>query len=303
VIQASVSDRKQCGLRGPVKSVADEYSTTQFDRDGKILEWSGHTSHGRMERKYLYDGGGRLLRISGSNGDWVDEFRYDERGRKTRIRTIPSRAERGRRAYGFGAAFDAVAEGETLDEGGTVETVYDEHDKPIEAKILDNEGTVVFHIAYTYNADSRLSSEKLTTENLALPKEILSQIPAEHREAALEQLKKQFAEISQRTGIGADVERTYVYDEDGHLVERHMRQGSMCEDIALKYNERGDIFESSRTAGGFPHETGPISEPALKSSNAYEYDEHGNWTSRNQASEVGGKRTTRTHVRQLTYYR
>ena len=38
-----------------------------------------------------------------------------------------------------------------------------------------------------------------------------------------------------------------------------MRQGSMREDIALKYNEHGNICESSRTAGGFPHETGTIS--------------------------------------------
>jgi len=58
-----------------VKSVADEYSTTEFDRDGKILEWSGNTSHGRVERKYVYDDRGTLLRISGSNGDWVDEVR------------------------------------------------------------------------------------------------------------------------------------------------------------------------------------------------------------------------------------
>ena len=53
MIQAPVSDRETSGLRGPVKSVVDEYSATEFDQDGKILEWSGNTSHGRVERKYL----------------------------------------------------------------------------------------------------------------------------------------------------------------------------------------------------------------------------------------------------------
>jgi|SRR4029077_19542298 len=84
MIRPTLSDRERDGLHGPVKSVADEYSTTVFHRDGKILEWSGNTSNGRVERKYVYDQAGRLIRISGSNGDWVDEFRYDERGRKTR---------------------------------------------------------------------------------------------------------------------------------------------------------------------------------------------------------------------------
>ena len=127
MIRQILSDRERDGLHGPVKSVVDEYSKTEFDRDGKILEWSGNTSHGRVERKYVYNQAGRLLSISGSNGDWVDEFHYDERVRKTRIRTVSSRAERGRRGFCIGAAFDAVAEGEILDDGGTVETVYDEH--------------------------------------------------------------------------------------------------------------------------------------------------------------------------------
>jgi hypothetical protein len=85
MIHQVLSDRERDGLHGPVKSVTDEYSTTVFHRDGKILEWSGNTSHRRVERTYVYDQAGRLLRISGSNGDWGDEFHYDERGRKTRI--------------------------------------------------------------------------------------------------------------------------------------------------------------------------------------------------------------------------
>jgi hypothetical protein len=61
-------------------------------------------------------------------------------------------------------------------------------------------------------------------------------------------------------------------------------------------------LELTRTAGGFPDETGEISEPGLKSSYVYEYDEHGNWTSRTESSRVGENETAHTHVRQLTYY-
>src|SRR5207302_9260091 len=95
VVRKSVCDRDKLGLRGPVKSVVDEWSTTEFDRDGKIVEWSGNSSHGRVERKYIYDQSGRLVRISSSNGDRTDGFRYDEHGRKTRIRQVPARPEQG----------------------------------------------------------------------------------------------------------------------------------------------------------------------------------------------------------------
>jgi hypothetical protein len=297
-----LSDRERLNLHGPVKSVVDEYSTTKFDRDGKILEWSGNTSHGRVERKYVYDDRGRLLRIPGSNGDWVDEVHYDERGQKTRIRTVPSRADRGRHAFGIGAAFDAVAEGETPEGVGTVETTYNERGQPVEARILDDEGMVLARIAYTYDADGRLSQEKLTTENPPLPKAFRDQIPVEHRAAAIEQMKTQLAETSQRTGLFGDAVRTYAYDEQGRLAERHMRRGPIGEDISLRYNEHGDISESTRTTNPLPSEFGGHTEPALRSSNVYEYDEYGNWRSRQEKSEYNGHETTHSHIRELTFY-
>jgi RHS Repeat len=225
MIQAPVSDRERWGLHGPVKSVVDEWSATEFDQDGKILEWRGNTSHGRAERTYVYDENGRLIRISGSDGDQVDEFRYDEQGRKKQIRQIPARPEQGSRAYGIAAWFDCISEGDTLSDGGRVETMYNERDQPAEVRILDDEGMVLFRIVRTYDADGRLSQEKLTTENTPLPKAFRDQIPAEHRGAALAEMKAKFAEISQRTGLYGDAERIHVYNEQGRLAERRMRMG------------------------------------------------------------------------------
>jgi hypothetical protein len=216
-----------------------------------------------VERKYAYDQAGRLVPISGSNGDHTDEFRYDEQGRRTQIRVVPARPEQGLRGFGIGAAFDTASEGDTLTDGGTVETTYNEHDQPVEARILDDEGIVLFRIVYTYDADGRLSQEKLTTESLPLPKEFRDQSPVEYRAAALDQMKANLVEISQRTGLSGDAERNYVYDDAGNMVERHMRKGSIREDITWKYNQFEDAIEWTRTAGGFPHPTGEISEPAL----------------------------------------
>lgn len=69
-----VSNREKAGLRGPVKTIVDDWSTTEFDRNGKIVAWTGKTVHGRVQRTYVYDGARRLVRISGSNGNHVDEF-------------------------------------------------------------------------------------------------------------------------------------------------------------------------------------------------------------------------------------
>jgi hypothetical protein len=116
-------------------------------------------------------------------------------------------------------------------------------------------------------------------------------------------MKAQIAAISQRTGLYDEAERTYVYNEQGRLAERRMRMGPICEDIALRYNESGDIRESTRATSALPSEFGGHAEPSLRYNNVYEYDEYGNWQSRHETSEFGGNETTYTHVRQLTYYR
>jgi len=71
----------------------------------------------------------------------------------------------------------------------------------------------------------------------------------------------------------------------------------------LRYNEGGDISESMRTTTALPLELGGHVEPSFRYSNVYEYDEYGNWTSRNETSQCGERETKRIHVRQLTYYR
>jgi RHS repeat protein len=298
----SSSDRERAELRGSVATIVDDWSTTVFDRDGKIIEWRGNTLYGQSERTYSYDENGKLIRITGSNGDQLDEFRYDEQGRMMQIRRIPARTE-GAKAFGIGIYFEAISEGDILTDGGTVETGYNERGQPVQRRILDDEGTLLFSIVHLYDANGRLGEERLICENLSLPKAFRDQIPSDQRATVLTQMKTEFDRINQQTGLFGNAERTYVYNGQGRLTERHMRMGPIREDLAWIFNDRGDAIELTTRTSGFPNEPGGQPELQLSRSRySYQYDEHGNWTSRNGTWEVGGNITTHTQVRHLTYH-
>lgn len=296
-----LSDCEKGGLRGPVKTIVDEYSTTVFDRTGKTVEWRGNTSHGRVERTYVYDQHERLIRVSGSSGDHDDEFRYDGRG-KTQIRHVPPRPDGQSCAFGVSVWFDAISEGEALTDGGTVETTYNERDEPVEKKLFDDEGTPLFRVVYIRDENGRLSEEKLISDNPAIPKSLRDQIPIAERASVLAAIRKQFEEMEQHTGLFGNAERAYVYNERGQVAERHMRQGSIREDVTFSYNERGDINEQTIETSGFPHEASIETRSRLKFRRTYEYDSFGNWTSVTETSELHGNTVTGKHIRQLTYY-
>ncbi len=262
--------------------------------------------HGQPERTYSYDENGNLIRVTGSNGDRLDEFRHDEQGWMTQIRHVPARTD-GAGASDFETYFEVVSEGEILTDGGTVETSYNERGQPVERRIVDDEGVLLFRIVHLYGANGRLGEERLVGENLRFPKafrdQIPDQIPREQRAAVLSRMKTAFENmIRQRTVSFGNTERTYVYDGQGRVAERHMRMGSVRQDLAWIYNDRGDVIELTRRTSGFPPEVGGLPELQMKHHYSYEYDEHGNWLSRSETCEVAGNTTTGTRIRRLTYY-
>jgi len=293
------SDREKAELRGPVKTIVDDWSTTVFDREGKILEWRGNNFQGYTERTYAYDQNGKLIQITGSSGDRVD-VRYDEQGRMTQIRHVPARPERRNIAIGAEVAFDVISEGDSLINGGTVETSYNERGQPVERRIVDDEGTLLFRILHTYDANGRLGEERLVTENLSFPKAVREQIPSEQRAAIFAQLKTEMESASQ--GLFSDAARSYVYNGQGRLAGRHMRRGPIREDLVLTFSPRGDMIELTKRTTGFPHEHGVQQELEWKCRYAYEYDDYGNWIKNTETWEVAGNTTTHTKVRHLTYY-
>jgi hypothetical protein len=183
-----------------------------------------------------------------------------------------------------------------------VETSYNERGQPVERRIVDDEGMLLFRIAHIYDDNGRLGEERLISENPSLPKAFRDQIPSQQRAAVLAQIKMEFESIGRQNGLFGHAERTYVYDTRGRVAERHMRMGPIREDLMWTLNDRGDMIELTRQESGFPHELGGQPELQLKCRYSYEYDQHGNWMSRSETWEVGGNTTTRAQVRRLTYH-
>lgn len=172
----------------------------------------------------------------------------------------------------------------------------------MEKKLFDDEGTPLFRDVYIRDENGRLSEEKLISDNPAIPKSLRDQIPIAERASVLAAIRKQFEEMEQHTGLFGNAERAYVYNERGQVAERHMRQGSIREDVTFSYNERGDINEQTIETSGFPHEASIETRSRLKFRRTYGYDSFGNWTSVTETSELHGNTATRKHIRQLTYY-
>lgn len=295
------SDREQSGLRGPVKEVVDEYSTTVFDTNGNIIQWSGNTMHGRTVRTYVYDEQNRLIRVTGSEGDYQDEFSYDGPIKK-QVRRIPAHPDQKNCAYGFSVWFDAACEGETLSEGGTLETRYNENGQPVEKLVFDDEGSVLFSGSSTYDSDGRLCSEMLKPVEFPVPKAIREQIPVEQRAVVLAQMKSEFRQMMHSGGLFGDAERSYLYNERGLLAERVMRMGSNHERLTFGYNEQGDITELRREMSQHLPDGTEQAPLVMTHERSYEYDGFDNWIGMVEIVRSGGETSTSKHIRRLTYF-
>src|ERR1035438_2962947 len=150
----------------------------------------------------------------------------------------------------FSVWLDAASEGEMLSDGGTVETIYNEHDQPVEKRVLDEEGVLLFRAEYVYDGSGRLSEEKLIAENPHFPKTFRDQIPIEQRADLLAQMAAQFREMAQSAGFFGNVKRTCLYSELGQISERRMSAGLNHEILTFSYNQRGDIAEFTREMTG-----------------------------------------------------
>jgi hypothetical protein len=136
----------------------------EYDEQGRTLETIYHNPDGSARvRKYSYDRTGKLLKISqGVEGQPAGEavysddeqgrlraiadsahpgssasFRYDQSGRKTKVQM--ARAEDYVPNVGVAGDPFERANAPNLPGGGSVVTVYDEHDRPVEVQTRDRE--------------------------------------------------------------------------------------------------------------------------------------------------------------------
>jgi hypothetical protein len=305
------SDRERAGLRGSVKTCSDfigteteSVSEQEYAADGRLLVWRGRLFTGNVESIYSYDGTGKLIRVTSSGSGVIDEFHYDEQGKKIRVRTVPPRpSQEGMAAIGE-IMFEMAEEGNDLNGGGTVTTRYNDDDQPVESLVRDAHGVLVTRITHNY-ANGRLAGEILVKENLDLPKEFLEQPSVEQlSEQQQRAMRAQIKELLSQKGLDS-VERSYVYDNEGRVSRATMQMGNLRTETSTTYNDHGDKAVTVRNQSGSLGEPPDRPKPAHIHSDRsevryfYEYDSHGNWTEKTD-KEVDGS-SSETH-RKLTYY-
>jgi len=214
----------------------------------------------------------------------------------------------------FGSSHD-VRLGGGVPTDGSVTTLSDERDLPIELQILDSQDRVIPRFVRTYDANGRIMEENQIQENPALAYESFSrERDGKQFEVANEALK---AMLSGKNGTG----KSFTYDPQGRVTEMRDRNWGQDTVTATSYNEQGDkreermttssnlascVFDSLDTED--QHIFGFLERTRLTISEyRYEYDQNGNWTERTVVyrhvvdSFESGQRST-VHRRTLTYF-
>lgn len=298
-----LSDREKAGLRGAVKTYSDfgkdkaeSVRDAEYAADGRLLVWRDNLLTGKVERVYSYDGTGKLISVTSSSADITDEFHYDERGKKTRVRTVPPRPpDRGARLSDQ-FVFEHAEEGDCLTGGGSVTTSYNDDDQPIESLIRDAHGELLGKIVHNYT-NGRLISDTLVWVRLELFQE-LQGLPEQELRLAKAQMKQVISE----QGLD-NIERSYVYDAKGRVSGRLFRAGDVREDTTITYNEHGDEAGTVRIERCIDRiiQNSPIwTDCRSEVRYLYEYDSHGNWNEKTEKT-VDGSIFSAIH-RKLTYY-
>jgi hypothetical protein len=355
---ATMSEHEQRGLRGQVKSCAEQSTpsgmtdaegktspevhfayTTEYDAAGRVRSTRSESSDGsHFVRRYSYDPSGRLLKIaSGIEGQAATDtvysydhsgklqnisdsnkpddpvtFRYDERGRKTKIE-ISRPADYQSGIAEAGSPFDTADRAPNLPGGGSATTIYDEHDRATEVQVLDASGEVVSRAVRTYDAQGHVLEEKQILDN---PETI---IPAETRAQILEQSGLSRDELQQElrtqltklmAGHSGPQSVSYGYDSHGRVSHANRRIFNTQQEIETLYNVHEDveseITRSTPSAGETDSRSPAAGLPTYSEVRyAYKYDRHENWieqfTSYRSSSDAAFQSSTVTK-RILTYY-
>jgi YD repeat-containing protein len=338
-----MSDREKAGLHGPVKTCVDEtispdgksyLTTTEYGPDGRTLtarssssdgwEWivtSTYDADGRLTRTsssgsrepsresaYIYDEAGRLVSITNSpyEGDRID-FHFDEQGRKTATQRFSSRTfERARTTAYAVSVWEAADSGGGVPIGGSIVSIYDGHDEPAEARVLDPAGQTVTRFVRTFDANGRVVEVNQEPENPGLmlanmlPAEELAKLDNKGMEALNKEAK---AMLSGLRGSGS----SYSYDAHGRIVETRERNFAFEKITTILYNAQGDKSEERRAITdnrAYPGESSSAGVPNENSNfqYSYQYDSYGNWVELtvNHSSRPGEPFSV--NRRKLTYY-
>ena len=360
-----MSDREKAGLHGPVRTCVEELilpdngkhlNTREYSPDGKILiltartansdgtEWittktydatgrltkaiSGNSREPALESVYIYDGVGRLVSITNSpnEGDRID-FHFDEQAHKTATQRFDLKTlERAQTTAYAMSAWDAADSGAGVPIGGSIVSIYDGHDEPAEARVLDAGGQTVTRFVRTFDANGRVVEENQERENpgLMFAGIFSDEDRAKLDDKGMEALNKGAkAMLSGLRGTGT----TYIYDDHGRITESRERNFVFEKITTIIYNAQGDKSEERTTItdnraypapgafsidenGGFVPEqpqAGELSSAGIPSGESeihysYQYDSHDNWVEQTINHSSRPDQPLSVLRRKLTYY-
>jgi YD repeat-containing protein len=320
------------------REVRSEY-TTEYDMAGRLLATRSRNSDGsQWVTRYAYDPSGRLLRTaSGVEGQASTEtnysydeqhrlqnisgdgrtddpiaFRYDERGRKSKIE-ISRPADYRPNVAVAGSPFEVADRAPNLPGGGSATTLYDEHDRATEVQVRDASGELVNRAVRTYDAQGHVLEEKQIWDDPVrmFPTDAFAEI-LEKSGLSLDQLQQELRPQLAKLMAGASgpYSVSYEYDAQGRVTHTSRRMFNHPDEIETTYNQQGDVSsEITRSTGlvGEPDPTTPAPGPPSYSEvrYSYKYDHRGNWIEKSisyRSSADGTFQSSTATKRKLTYY-
>ena len=203
--------------------------------------------------------------------------------------------------------------------------LYDESDRPMEAKVRDGQGNVVSRIVRTYDAKGRLSEEKVTWENPSamLLERLSPEARSQMNPAEAAALAKGMAALFRGRRESGTV---YSYDTQDRIISTRETNSFFEKTTTVAYDDQGDKAEERTTYAdnaaipigvsysvdsegnltpGEPAAVEPRQFPLPEESEArysYQYDSFGNWTELTMTAGVGSAASATVRRRTLTYY-
>jgi YD repeat-containing protein len=243
---------------------------------------SGKDGGSITETIHSYDAEGRPLSITSSNApDNPITFRYDERGRKTKLQISRPEDYRPNVAVA-GSPFQAAdMRAPNLLGGGSATTKYDELDRPIEVQVRDSQEEPISRASRIYDEQGRVAEEQqiLASPEAIVPAELRAKILKESG-ISLEELRAQLTKVM--GGQAGPHSEAYSYDEAGRIERKLRRVFNEEETIQTTFNEQGDqAIEITRRKqiGEIEQSAAPVRQSEYSEVRyEYEYDDHNNWT-------------------------
>jgi YD repeat-containing protein len=295
---AVLTDREELNLRGPVRAVRLEFA----ELNPQTNDWGPF----KQQATLLYGQDGQLEGRA-RDGDGVLSTTLDARGLRTTVSRWPPRIRRQEgMEYGVGVDPRVLAD---------VLTRYDAADRPVEIVFRDATQKSLNRIELTYDANGRLSREKLFNGDvIRAERGFQEQVAGNTTPLSAQELAEFAATMKVMMPDGVFMTREYQYDQRGRVVELRSTMAVLSETRqTYSYDDHDNVIEEhsaevSREAS--VGRRGRVTTSNETSSenwgrHVYVYDDRGNWVEkvnlRRESSDRDFKRLTITR-RTITYY-